>query len=219
MLTIYGCYTSRASRNYWLALELGLEFRSVPVVQARRLADPQAPDAPINTASPAFLAINPMGQIPAIDDDGLVLTESLANNLYLARKHGGPLAAADIREEGQIDHWTLFAATAIEPSAVRIVRTIDDGAGETEEGRAVIAGALDTLAQGFAIAERHLSTRDYLVGNRFTVADLNMAEVFRYTMSQTAFFERHPAIVAWVARCHDRPAFKQMMENRLAERF
>ncbi|MFP5075799.1 glutathione S-transferase family protein [Rhizobium sp. YIM 134829] len=219
MLTIYGCYTSRASRNYWLALELGLDFRSVPVVQARRLDDPHSADAPINTLSPEFVAINPMGLIPAIDDDGLVLTESLANNLYLARKHGGPLAAADLKEEGQIDGWTLFAATAIEPSAVRIVRTIDDGAGETEEGRAVIAAAIDALDKGFAVLEAHLSTRDYLVGDRFTVADLNVAEVVRYTMSQTAFFERHPAIVAWITRCHARPAFEEMMNRRLAERF
>ncbi|RVK86549.1 glutathione S-transferase, partial [Sinorhizobium meliloti] len=90
MLTIYGVYRSRASRNYWMAGELGLPFRSVPVVQARRVADPLAADAPLNTKSPGFLAINPMGLIPAIEDDGLVLTESLANNLYLARKHGGP---------------------------------------------------------------------------------------------------------------------------------
>lgn len=84
MLTIYGVYRSRASRNYWMAGELGLPFRSVPVVQARRVADPLAADAPLNTKSPGFLAINPMGLIPAIEDDGLVLTESLANNLYLA---------------------------------------------------------------------------------------------------------------------------------------
>ncbi|MCG5476388.1 MAG: glutathione S-transferase, partial [Sinorhizobium fredii] len=96
MLTIYGVYRSRASRNYWMVRELGIPFRSVPVIQARRLADPLSADAPINTRSPGFLAVNPMGLIPAIEDDGLVLTESLANNLYLARKHGGPLAPADI---------------------------------------------------------------------------------------------------------------------------
>uniref|UniRef100_UPI0005BD2FB3 glutathione S-transferase N-terminal domain-containing protein n=1 Tax=Ensifer sp. ZNC0028 TaxID=1339236 RepID=UPI0005BD2FB3 len=96
MLTIYGVYRSRASRNYWMARELGIPFQSVPVIQARRVADPLATDAPINTKSPAFLAVNPMGLIPAIEDDGVVLTESLANNLYLARKYGGPLAPADI---------------------------------------------------------------------------------------------------------------------------
>ena len=91
-LTIYGCHRSRATRTIWLALELGIPFQVVPVIQAYRLADPQAPDAPMHTRSAAFLAINPNGHIPSIVDDGFVLHESLAINLYLARKHGGPLA-------------------------------------------------------------------------------------------------------------------------------
>lgn len=75
MLTIYGVYRSRASRNYWLAGELGLPFESVPVIQAYRLDDPQAADAPLNTQSPAFLAVNQTGLIPCIDDDGFVMME------------------------------------------------------------------------------------------------------------------------------------------------
>ncbi len=64
MLTIYGVYRSRASRNYWMAGELGLTFRSVPVVQARRVADPLAADAPLNTKSPGFLAITRWASYP-----------------------------------------------------------------------------------------------------------------------------------------------------------
>src|SRR5437660_8934863 len=78
MLTIYGVYRSRASRNIWLAHELGLPFKQVPVIQHDRLPDAEASGAPINTRSPAFLKINPNGRIPSIDDDGLVLHESLA---------------------------------------------------------------------------------------------------------------------------------------------
>ncbi|MHC2263702.1 glutathione S-transferase family protein [Sinorhizobium meliloti] len=217
MLTIYGVYRSRASRNYWMAGELGLPFRSVPVVQARRVADPLAADAPLNTKSPGFLAINPMGLIPAIEDDGLVLTESLANNLYLARKHGGPLAPADIREEGQIGNWTMWAATEVEPHAVKIVLAHDNGIEETPEGRAEIAACARSLEKAFAVLETHLAERDYVVGDRFTVADLNLAEVFRCTMSQTDLFKRHPQVKAWLARCQSRPAFKAMMEERLKE--
>lgn len=64
MLTIYGVYRSPASRNIWLASEMGLKVRHVPVVHAYRMADPHAPDAPLNTRSPAFLAINPNGHVP-----------------------------------------------------------------------------------------------------------------------------------------------------------
>src|SRR5580704_6753950 len=77
-LKIYGVLRSRASRNVWLAKELGLAFEHVTVIQAYRLADPAASGAPLNTASAEFRAVNPDGLIPAIDDDGLVLHESLA---------------------------------------------------------------------------------------------------------------------------------------------
>ncbi len=158
-----------------------------------------------------------MGLIPAIVDDGLVLTESLANNIYLARKHGGPLAPADIREEGQIGNWTMWAATEVEPHAVKIVLAHDNGIEDTPEGRAEIAACARSLEKAFAVLETHLAEHDYVVGDRFTVADLNLAEVFRYTMSQTDLFERHRQVKAWLARCQSRPAFKAMMEERLKE--
>ncbi|CAN7161483.1 glutathione S-transferase family protein [Pararhizobium sp. LjRoot238] len=217
MLTIYGVYCSRASRNYWMAEELGIPFKSVPVIQARLLADPLAPDARLNTKSPSFLAVNPMGLIPAIDDDGLVLTESLANNLYLARKHGGPLAGADVEEEGQMLAWTLWAATEVEPHTVKIVLTYDNAAENTPEGKAVIEASVKGLERPLARLEAHLQTQDYVVGNRFTVADLNLAEVLRYAMSETYLFDRHPRVKAWLRRCHARPAFETMMAGRRKE--
>lgn len=216
MLTIYGVYQSRASRIYWLAGELGLAFLSVPVVQARKVADPLAVDAPLNTRSPAFLAVNPMGQIPSIDDDGLLLHESLAINLYLARKHGGPLAPRDLAEEAQMLQWCLWGVTAVEPHTV--VVTLADAAGEdkTEEGRAKIAAIGEALRRPLAVLEAHLAAADYVVGNRFTVADLNLAEIFRYAQGHAAFFADFPKVAAWLVRCQERPAFKAMMERRAA---
>jgi glutathione S-transferase len=217
MLTIYGVYCSRASRNYWMAEELGLPFKSMPVIQARLLADPLAPDSRSNTKSPAFLAVNPMGKIPAIEDDGLVLTESLANNLYLARKHGGPLAGADVKEEGQMLAWTLWAATEVEHHTVKIVLTYDNARENTPEGQGNIEASVERLEGPLARLEAHLKTQDYVVGNRFTVADLNLAEVLRYAMSETYLFEKHPRVKAWLARCHARPAFEKMMAGRRKE--
>lgn len=217
MLTIYGVYRSRASRNYWMAEELGLAHESVPVLQARLLADPLAEGQPLNTRSPAFLAINPMGLIPCIDDDGLVLTESLAINLYLARKHGGPLTGADAAEDGQIAQWTLWAANEVEPHAVKMVLTFDAGKEETAEGKAVLAAAQAALAKPFAVLDRHLATREHLVGGRFTVADLNVAEVLRYAQGVPALFHAAPHVAAWLAAAQARPAFRRMWEKRAAE--
>lgn len=217
MLTIYGVYRSRASRNYWMALELGVPFKSVPVIQARRLADPLAADAPLNTQSAAFLAVNPMGLIPSIKDDDLVLNESLAINLYLARKHGGPLAGKSVEEEGEITSWTFWGATEVEPHAVRIVLTHDAGTENTEDGKTVIAMARRSLRKAFAVLEKRLEKTGQVVGDRFTVADLNLAEIFRYTQSQTDLFDEHPRIKAWLAACQSRPAFRTMFDTRLSE--
>src|SRR5258708_31523326 len=111
MLTIYGVCRSRASRNIWLAHELGLPFKQVPVIQHDRLPDAEAAGAPINTRSPAYLKVNPNGRIPSIDDDGLVLHESLAINLYLAKKHGGPPPAGHAAPERGNPARALWAAT------------------------------------------------------------------------------------------------------------
>lgn len=217
MLTIYGVYRSRASRNYWMALELDLPFRSVPVIQARRVDDPLSADAPLNTASPAFLAINPMGQIPAVTDGDLLLTESLATNLYLARKHPSALSARDLSEEGEMLRWSFWAANEVEPHAVKIVLTYDAGQQDSEEGKAVIAVARRALKKAFGVLNDRLAATGHVVGDRFTVADLNLAEVFRYTQSQTALFEAAPHVAAWIAACQSRPAFRAMFETRLTE--
>lgn len=217
MLTIYGVYRSRASRNYWMALELGLPYQSVPVIQARRIDNPLGPDAQINTLSPAFLAVNPMGQIPAVKDGDLVLTESLGTNLYLARKYPGPLSAASIEEEGEMLRWSFWASSEVEPHAVKIVLTYDAGAENTPDGKATVEVARRALRKAFAVLEKRLEKTGYVVGDRFTVADLNLAEVFRYTQSQTELFDALPRVKAWLDACQSRPAFKAMFALRVQE--
>ena len=213
MLTIYGVLRSRASRNIWLAHELGLEFRHVPVMQAYR---PGAAGAALTTASPEFLAVNPNGQIPSIDDDGLVLHESLAINLYLARKHGGPLAPRDAAEDGQMTMWSFWAATAVEPNALLILQHLL-AKPEAERDPHVAAAATAALTRPFAVLDAALATTGWLVGGRFTVADLNVAEVVRYAMPATALFAAAPRVKAWLAACQARPGFLTMSDLRNKE--
>ncbi|ARQ09281.1 glutathione S-transferase protein [Rhizobium etli] len=217
MLTIYGVYRSRALRVYWMAEELGLEFRSVPVLQARRLADPLAEQAPLNTHSTDFAALNPMAQIPSIRDGDLVMHESLAINLYLPRKHGGPLSGQTVEEDGLLAMWTIWAASQVEPHSVRIVLTYDNGLESSEDGKQTIAAACYGLRRPFAALEGHLAGRQWIVGDRFTVADLNIAEVLRYAQSETDLFDAHPNIKAWIERCQSRPAYKAMQAARSKE--
>jgi len=204
MLTIYGVYRSRASRNLWLAHELGIPFKHVPVMQLYRLKEP-IPAEIVHTKSPSFLKVNPNGHIPSIDDDGLVLHESLAINLYLAKKHGGPLAPATVAEDGEIGMWSLWAATEVEPHSLSIVQN-----GPSE-------AAIGALRGPFAVLNRALAETGWLVGGRFTVADINAADVLRYAQSASALFNAAPNVKRWLAACQSRPAFKKMWEIREKE--
>jgi len=216
MLTIYGVYRSRASRILWLAGELGIPFKHVPVIQLYRLADPAAAKGVLHTKSAEFLKLNPNGHIPSIDDDGLVLHESLAINLYLAKKHGGPLAPANLAEEGQMMMWALWAATEVEPHSLTVLN--HRVAREPSERDPKLAqAAIEALRAPFAVLDKELAASTNVVGGRFTVADINTAEVVRYAMAAPELFEAAPRVKAWLARCHARPAFKAMWAKREAE--
>lgn len=212
MLTIYGVYRSRASRNIWLAEELGIPFKQVPVIQHYRTV----PAGMMHTQSPEFLKINPNGLIPSIDDDGVVLHESLAINLYLARKHGGPLAGANVAEEGEIAMWSLWAATGVEPHAINILyHRLGNPSGVKDPK--IADAAVESLKGPFAVLENALAKSGWLVGDRFTVADINAAEIVRYAQAAPELFEAAPKVKAWLAACQARPAFKKMWADRDAE--
>lgn len=218
MITLYGVYRSRASRPLWLLAELGLPFSHIPVIQAYRLkSDPTAADAPLNTATPSYLTVNPQGQIPAYIEDGLVLTESLAITLHIARCHGGALGPQSNAESALMEQWSLFAATSVETPALEILYIIGDGGDKTPEGHASIAVNAEKLRRPLARLQAHLSAHDWLVGNRFTAADINVAEVVRYAQAHPSLLTEFPAVKAWLERCQSRPAFKTMWEARLAE--
>jgi glutathione S-transferase len=216
MLTIYGVYRSRASRNIWLAHELGLPFKHVPVMQLYRLPDAQAADATLHTKSPAFLKVNPNGHIPSIDDDGLVLHESLAINLYLAKKHGGPLAPADLAEDGEMGMWSLWAATEVEPHALNVLYNRVVSRSDPMDAK-VGDAAVEALKAPLAVLDSALAKTGWLVGGRFTVADINVAEIVRYAQAAPELFDANSRVQAWLAACQARPAFKKMWDVRNKE--
>lgn len=213
MLKIYGLYRSRATRNIWLCDELGVPYELVPVMQAYRLGTPGAEGVAVNTKSPEFLKINPNGHIPSIDDDGLILHESLGINLYLAKKHGGPLAPANLAEDGLMTTWTAWSLTEVEPHSIQVLyhRVARP---EAERDPRIAAAAIEALKAPFAALDKALSGSGYVVGGRFTVADINIAECARYAMAAPELFEVNPNVKAWLAKVQARPAFKAMMARR-----
>ena len=212
MLTIYGVYRSRALRNIWLLEEMGEPFHHVPVIQNFRAGGAAGV---MHSRSPEFLAISPNGGIPAMQDGALVLSESLAINLHIARRYGGPLAAVDLAEEGLIAQWTLFGATEIEPRSIQILYNRVQLPPE-QRSEAKVAEAIAALRTPLAALDAALAT-GFLMGNRFTVADINVAEVVRYVLPAPEVLEAAPRVKAWLAACHARPAWKKIMARREAE--
>ena len=191
-LTIYGSPRSRTMRTLWAAAELGLAYTHVPLAWD----DPALKE-------PEFLRLNPAGTIPTIVDGDFALGESLAINLYLARKFGAhganPLYPPDPRAEAEVWRWSLWAQGHLEPWVQRDARFQALRASAADVLEAAVRASLDTL-------ERGLSGRDWLVGEHFTIADLNVAAVLSPSRSRELDLARLPRTGAWLARCYDRPA-------------
>ena len=194
MLILYGSMNSRAHRVVWMLKELRLAFKHVPT----NFFDG-------STHKPEFLAINPNGRVPALDDDGLLLWESLAINLYLAKKYGGPLAPETPREDALATQWSFWVATEIEKplllaSANRALFAKEQRS--EEEAQLAIA----KLGRPFKVLDNHLAGTSHLLGARFTVADLNVATVMDLAPQCGISLQAWPHVEAWHQRCLARPA-------------
>jgi glutathione S-transferase len=214
-LKIYGMMRSRASRVVWLAEELGLPYEVIPVIQMYRLGRPRADAVALTTGSTAFLKINPNGLIPTIDDGGFVMNESLAITMYLAKKHGGALAPRDLKEDALMMMWALWAATEVEERALLLLRHRRDYPPEQRDP-VIAQQCVDALRKPFGVLAAALGN-GHVVGGRFTVADINTAEVMRYAQMAPELFAEFPAVKTWIDACQARPAFKKMMALREAE--
>jgi glutathione S-transferase len=159
-----------------------------------------------------------MGRVPAIDDDGLILWESLAINLHLARKYGreSGLGPRDQAEDALMGQWTLLAATELEPDAHEVlVHTLN--LPEEKRDTAKRDAALARLARPLAALNTALTQGGgHLVGGRFTVADLNVANMIFYLRAMEAALTPYPALAAWNRTATERPAFRRMMALREA---
>lgn len=195
MLKIYGIPQSRALRCLWMARELGVPYENVEVhfTKARE--------------SPELVGVNPNARIPAIDDDGFQLYESMAINLYLAKKYGAgsDLVPPSLEDEARTIQWSFWVMTEIEkPLLATMLNTL----GMKPLDDAALAQAKADLDRPLGVLEAHLASRDHLLGDRFTVADLNVASVMVWARFGRLDLTAYPRAAAWLKRCVSRPAFK-----------
>lgn len=194
-LKIYGTPVSRTARVLWMANELGLDYEHDKV---------DFRDG--GTKTPEYLAINPNAKIPAIQDGDLVMWESGAINLYLAKKHPGPMTPKTLEEEALTLQWTLWGLLEIEgPLVTMMQHRLFRPEAERDEGAAKAAEA--TLQKPLAVLDARLAGRDWLLGERFTVADLNLAGVLSASRMVKLDLSGFKNVDAWLTNCTSRPAY------------
>ncbi len=197
-LTIYGTPASRTIRTIWMATELGLDYELDPVDFRKG-----------ETKEPAYLALNPNATVPTIEDGDFVLWESLAINLYLARKHPGPLTPNSLEEEMLAMQWSMWALTRLEEPCVVLVQ---NATGVHPHPADKVAAAMEAVKAPMAVLDGELADKEYLLGERFTVTDLNVSCVARVLKRVEFDFGAYPHVADWLDRCLARPACKEAQE-------
>ena len=195
---LFGISGSRALRATWGIEEVGIEYEHVPVTYG---ADSKAAD---------YLAVNPNGRIPALLDGDLQLFESMAINLYLAKRYGGALYPANAQDEARTWQWSVWGISEIEPLQMQIVIqklfTPED-----KKNPKVIEGAANGLQRPLKVLDAALEGRDWLVGEAFSVADLNVAAVMHLMKMIDFRYAEHANVQRWADACYARPALARAL--------
>ena len=209
-LTIYGIPASRAVRPLWAATELGLRFQHVNL--------PYQGGA---TRTPEFLALNPNGHIPVVVDQRpaeqggeVVVWESMACALYIARHHGQPdgvgITPANPREDAEALRWSFWVVNEAEADALTVL--MHRMVMPAERRKPELAEAAERrLTVPFRVMEQHLERQQatgaaYLAAERFTVADLCVASVLNWARPAHSLMAAYPLTHQWIVHCMERPA-------------
>lgn len=200
MLKVYGFArvnqgahgNTRDLRVLWALEEMGVPFEIVGIDHPNHELD-----------SPAYRALNPFGQVPLIDDDGVVVSESGAIVLYLARK-SGKLLPADPAGQAQVLRWCFSALTTVELPVLSLWFVGITGGKGSKASEAFQGWAEMRLKQ----LDGWLQNRQFVATDDFTVADLLMTHVLD-AGTAPEMLAPHPNLLAYRARCIGRPAWKK----------
>jgi len=203
MIKLFHSPRTRSVRIYWLLEELGLPY------ELHTIAFNQE-----SLKSPDYLKVNPLGKVPAIQDDGLTMFESGAILEYLLEKYGkGRLAPPPgTPERGAFLQWVHFGeATALPPLGDLAQHTLFRP--ESERIAAVVTDARARLTNVLGVLEQALKGRQYLVGDEFTGADIMNGYALVLTKWFGLLSDDYPNLVAYLARLEQRPALQKALAS------
>ena len=193
MLKLYGTPPTRALRVIWLLNELGLEYKMVPVDLLG--GEHREHD---------FLTLNPAAKVPVLVDGDLVITESAAIQLYLAEKNPeADYIPTTVEGRAQMYRWIFFLVTEIEQPLWRIARHTFIYP-ENQRLPQDIDLARQEGIEMVAVLERHMKDREFLVGDRLSVADFTAAYTLDWA-NEEQMLENAPRLKAYLESLYARP--------------
>jgi glutathione S-transferase len=196
MIQFYGAPMSSSGRTHWMLEEVGTPYEYHRVNTRDRAS-----------YSAHFLAVSPGGKVPAIDDDGFRLAESIAVNFYLAEKYKPELMGNGPHDRALVHQWSLWALTNLQPELLTVMShsaLLPEGDRDPKRLESARVAATPLIA----LLDRALGNDDFLVGGRFTVADVNAGSVVNIAKF-IGLLADAPAASAWLERLRARPAFQR----------
>lgn len=163
---------------------------------------------------PQYRALQPFGQVPIFEEDGLVLFESGAIVLHIGERSEA-LLPKDSGARARATQWLIAALNSIEPCIMNVAAIDLFYAGE-EWAKLRRPGAVAFVERRLAALTRSLGDKPFLDGERFTAGDLMMTTVLRI-LSHTDMVSREPRLAAYLDRCTARAAFKRALEAQLQD--
>lgn len=202
MITLYGSPRSSAGRCFW-----ALEEAQVPYTMKE--IDMRGNEH----KSAEFLKINPNGKIPAMVDGDLVLFESMAINFYIAEAYKKELLGSTAAEKGLVHQWSFWASSELQGPMIEVfIQKVF--VPEDKRDNNVIETNMKKLPDLFNVLDKSLEGKKYLVGDQFTLADLNTASIASIAMPLGLDMSPYKNIMSWLGAMSDRPAFQKYMDLR-----
>ncbi len=192
-MKFYGSSRSRAARCLWALEEVGATYEHDPMPNTQ-------------AKNPDHLKRNPNGHIPVLEDGGHYIWESMAINLYLAEKYGkNGLWPSDAIGHADCYKWSFWGMTECEAHLLTLLVNRVLAPAEQRDEKAAQKAA-DALKAPLKVLDDALKSSEYLLGNTFTIADLNAASVLSWAAMMRLDLSATPKAAAWLQKCLGREA-------------
>jgi glutathione S-transferase len=199
MLQLYGNSTSRAMRCLWMLEEIGEPYQLIE--KSTRADDLQIPE---------YLRLNPNARIPTLVDGNVVLWESMAINIYLAQKYQSPLQCGSAEMLGKAAQWSFWAMLELEGLLLELM---NHRAVLPEYARDPSIAERNELQKPLRVLSGSLGERQFLTGDGFTLADLNVASILVWGKMARLNLSAYPNVARWLNVCLTRPAYGRVRER------